>query len=208
MLALLPTQTGEMAPDVLFDRMRVANVRALRVFPGRHRYLLNGLTLGPLLEGMVERRIPLLYSFRLSSPGVNEASAWGTIHALLQDFPRLTLILCDHGSWGCGRFFRPLLDRYERVYVDTSLYFLDGGLESLAERYGEGARVVFGSGLPERYPGGMMMVIRHGELSPAARAAIAGSTLDRLVGEARPWSPTVRWRARSGSGPPRGLPDY
>ncbi len=183
---LLPPQTGEMTPETLFPRMREANIRALRAFPGRHRYVLNGLTLGALLEGMVERRIPLLYSFRMSSPGADAAGVWSEIHALLKDFPQLTLILCDHGSWGCDRFFRPLLDRYERVFVDTSLYFLDGGLESLVERYGDRAPVVFGSGLPERYPGGMMMALRHGELSEAARAAISGGTLARLIGEARP----------------------
>lgn len=180
---LLPPQSDEMPVDALLAEMKAAGVRALRAFPTRHRYILNGTTLGPLLEEMVERRIPLLYSTRLASPGIDQYLVWKEVHDLMREFPRLTLILCDHGSWGCDRYFRPLLDAYERVYVDTALYFQDGGIESLVERYGPSARIVFGSGLPERYPGGMMMAIRHGEIPEAAKEAMAGGTMRRLIEE-------------------------
>jgi hypothetical protein len=101
----------------------------------------------------------------------------------MAEFPALTLIVCDHGSWGCDRYFRPLLDRYERVHVDTALYFLDGGLEDLYARYGDGLRAIYGSGMPERYEGGMMMAVRHAEMPQAARAAVAGGTFSRLLEE-------------------------
>jgi len=183
---LLPPQTGEMPVDPLLADMKAAGVVALRAFPVRHRWILNGLTLGPLLEEMVSRRIPLIYSMRLAAPAMDPYLLWQGLHQLMAEFPRLTLIVTDHGSWGCDRYFRPMLDAYERVYVDTSLFFLDGGIESLVERYPEaGGRLVFGSGLPERYPGGMMMYVRHAEIPDEAKALIAGGTLRRLIEEVR-----------------------
>ena len=183
---LLPPQTSEMPVEALLADMKAARVRALRAFPMRHRFILNGTTLGPLLEAMVERRIPLVYSVRMASPSMDAYLVWRDLHDLMREFPELTLIITDHGSWGCDRYFRPLLDAYPRVYVDTSLYFLDGGIESLVERYGAAAgRLVFGSGLPERYPGGMMMAIHHAEIPDDAKEAIAAGTLSRLIEEVR-----------------------
>jgi len=172
---LLPNQTGEMPVDELLAGMKEAGIVALRAFPGPHRYLLNRLTLGPLLDEMVERRIPLILSMK-------RGTTWQDVYGLLAEFPDLTVIISDHGSWGCDRFFRPLFENYERVFVDTTLYFLDGGIEDIVRTYGPG-RVVFGSGLPERYVGGMMTYIKHCEMDDEAKAAIAGGNMSRLIEE-------------------------
>ncbi len=179
---VLPEQTGEMAVDRLLADMKQNHIVALRAFPVAHRYLLNRTTMGTLLEAMVEHRIPLIYSIRRLPPYHGPHAAWNDLHLLMQDFPELTLIISEHGSWGSDRYFRPLLDRYERVYVDTTLYFLDAGLEDLVARYGPG-RIIFGSGLPERYPGGMMLAIRHGEFDAGAKAAMASLNLAQIVKE-------------------------
>jgi len=179
----LPPQSDEMPVDRLLRDMKAANVKALRLFPMRHRFIMNAVTLGPLLEAMIAHRIPLVYSIRFASAAMDHYLLWQGLHDLLREFPQLRLIVCDHGSWGCDRYFRPLLDAYEHVYVDTALYFQDAGIESLVERYGESARIVYGSGLPERFPGGMMMAIRHGEIPEAAKEAIAGGTMRRLMQE-------------------------
>ena len=179
---ILPPQTGELNVDPFLAAMKASNVVALRAFPVAHRYLLDRVTLGPLLEAMIERRIPLLYSVRKLPGYYSPHQAWNDLHVLMADFPGLTLIVTDHGTWGSDRYFRPLLDRYPRVHVDTTLYFLDGGIEELVRRYGAG-RLVFGSGLPERYPGGMMLAIRHAEIDEASKAAIAGGNMARLAQE-------------------------
>jgi predicted TIM-barrel fold metal-dependent hydrolase len=80
--------------------------------------------------------------------------------------------------------FRPLLERYPNVYVDTAQYLLDGGLEALVADYGA-RRVLFGSGFPESYMGGMMMALRHARLPEAAKTAIAGGNLARILEEAQ-----------------------
>jgi len=173
---ILPNQAREFPPlPVFFRQMREARVRALRVFPGSHRYLANAVSMGAWLEALVARRIPLLLSLRR---GVE----WRDVYALLAEFPDLVCLICDHGCWGEDRMFRPLLERYPHVYVDTAQYLLDGGLESLVADYGA-RRLLYGSGFPESYLGGMMMALKHARLPDEAKVAIAGGNLARILEE-------------------------
>ena len=175
---ILPNQAREFPPLPVFLRqMREARVRALRVFPGSHRFLANAVSMGDWLEAMVARRIPLFLSLRR---GVE----WRDVYALLAEFPELVCVVCDHGCWGEDRMFRPLLERYPHVYVDTAQYLLDGGLESLVAGCGA-RRLLFGSGFPESYLGGMLMALRHARLPDEAKAAIAGGNLARILEEAQ-----------------------
>ena len=173
---ILPNQTGEfLSAPAFFRQMHDAHVLALRVFPSAHRFLANAVSMGDWLEQMVARRVPLLVSLR-------RGMDWRDIYALLAEFPRLVCVVCDHGCWGMDRMFRPLLERYPNVYVDTAQYLLDGGLEALVADYGA-RRLLFGSGFPESYCGGMMLALRHARIPDEAKGAIASGNLERLLGE-------------------------
>ena len=156
--------------------MRESRVKAIRVFPADHKFLINGVTMGPLLEAMVGGQVPLFVS-------VKRGMKWHNLYTLLDEFPELICVICDHGCWGEDRRFRPLLERYPNVYVDTSQYLLDGGIEALVADYGA-RRMVFGSGFPESYFGGMMMALKHAEIPVAAKGAIAHGNLSRILREA------------------------
>lgn len=80
------------------------------------------------------------------------------------------------------RLFRPLLEHYPNVYIDTAQYMLDGGLEALVADYGPG-RILFGSGFPKSYFGGMMLAIKHARIPAEAKLDIASRNLDRLLAE-------------------------
>ncbi|NLE46453.1 MAG: amidohydrolase family protein [Chloroflexi bacterium] len=173
---VLPNQTGELPPpQALFEQMQESRVAALRVFPNSHRFLINSVSMGGLLERMVARRIPLLLS-------VKRGIEWRDIYALLAEFPGLVCVICDHGCWGEDRMFRPLLERYPNVYIDTSQYLLDGGIEALVADYGA-KRILFGSGFPELYFGGMMMALRHARIPDEAKVSIAAGNLERVLAE-------------------------
>jgi len=173
---LLPSQTHELpGPDELFAEMKRSRIYALRAFPGSHRFLLSSISMGDILEGMVRRKVPLLLS-------LIRGVGWQEIYDLLSEYPDLTCIICDHGCWGMDRFFRPLIERYPNVYIDTSQYLLDGGIESFVEDYGH-ERMLFGSGFPERYYGGLMLEIAHCDIPGEAREAIAGGNLERIISE-------------------------
>jgi predicted TIM-barrel fold metal-dependent hydrolase len=77
-----------------------------------------------------------------------------------------------------------LIERYPHVYVDTAQYLLDGGIEAFVADYGPD-RLLFGSGFPASYLGGMMMAIRHARIADEAKAAIAGKNLERILSEVR-----------------------
>lgn len=174
---VLPNQAREFPlPNVLFRQMQQSRVKALRIFPNDHRFLCNAVSMGDVLEPMVARRVPLIVS-------VQRGMDWRDIYALLAEFPDLVLIICDHGCWGEDRMFRPLLERYPNVYVDTAQYLLDGGIESLVTDYGA-RRLLYGSGFPELHFGGMMMALKHAEIPNEAKVAIAGGNLQRIFAEA------------------------
>ena len=174
---ILPNQAREFPPlPVFVQHMREARVRALRIFPNAHKFLANAVSMGDWLETMVARRIPLFLSMRR---GVE----WRDVYDLLAEFPDLVCVICDHGCWGEDRLFRPLLERYPNVYVDTAQYLLDGGIESLVADYG-GRRLLFGSGFPESYMGGMMLALRHARIPDEAKAAISCGNIERIIEEA------------------------
>lgn len=171
---LLPPETGEFpGPHDLPRRMAEAGVRALRAFPKEHRYLLSGRSLDGLLGAISERRIPLLL----------QSAPWEMVEALLRDFPRLTLIACAHGPWGEDRYFRPLIERFPRLCVDTSRYEVNSGIAEFCRRYGPD-RLLFGSGYPAVPPGGPRLALDGADIDDTARAAIAAGNLDRLLSEA------------------------
>ncbi|MBN1874677.1 MAG: amidohydrolase family protein [Anaerolineae bacterium] len=173
---ILPNQAHEFpSPTIFFRQMQAANIAALRIFPDTHRYLANAVSMGDWLEAMVAHRIPLFVSVR-------RGMTWNAVYTLLADFPDLICVICDHGCWGMDRMFRPLLERYPNVYIDTAQYLLDGGIESLVTDYGA-QRLLFGSGFPESYFGGMMMALKHAQIPDTAKIAIAGGNLERILAE-------------------------
>ena len=174
---LLPTHTHELpAPPVLFEQMRAARIGAVRVFPSAHRFLVNEVSVGDLFGELEERRIPLFVSVR-------RGMEWRDVYAMMADFPDLVCVVCDHGCWGMDRMFRPLLERYPNLNVDTAQYFLDGGLEQFVQDYGA-HRILFGSGFPESHFGGIMLALKHALISGEAKAAIAAGNLEKMLSEA------------------------
>lgn len=177
---LLPPQTRELPPaGDLFAAMAASGVRALRMFPDAHHYAANRVTLGGLLDQVVDRRIPLLVS--LTHPGMS----WASVYTLLADFPDLVCVLCDTGIWGQDRYFRPLVEHYPRVYVETSLLSLgDGVVEAMVRDYGA-SRLIFGSGFPDREPEAAILQLLHAPITEQDRLSIASGNLQRILAEVR-----------------------
>jgi len=181
---ILPTQCGELGGHPqggLDDWLRAAaaaRVRVFRAFPAAGRYLLRGDAVGDILEAFTLRRIPLMLS-------IGRGVAWETVYDLMAEFPDLTAVLCDLDIWPADRFFRPLVERYDRVHVELSQYLADGGIEAFVRDYGPD-RLLFGSGFPDSYHGSAMLALAHAEISDEDKAGVASGNLDRLLREARP----------------------
>jgi uncharacterized protein len=177
-LAALPNQAKEFPPfDDLLESMSRGRIVAIRAFPLDHHFFLNRVAMGWWIEPMVSHRIPLFLS-------VEHGCDWAIVYSLLEEFPDLVCVICDHGCWGEDRRFRPLIERYPHVYIDTSNYLLDGGIEAFVSDYGPD-RMLYGSGFPRCHFGGMMLAIQHARISEIARTAIAGGNLERIIQEVR-----------------------
>ncbi|OPZ25046.1 MAG: Amidohydrolase [Lentisphaerae bacterium ADurb.BinA184] len=177
--AILPNTCGELGDlDAFFAAAYRAGVRALRAFPGINRYLLRREAVGEILDRMVAGHWPLILR-------VPADVGWEQVYDLMAATPDLTLVLASMGVWGSDRLFRPLLDRYPNVCIETGGHIVDGGIEDVVARYGAG-RLLFGSGFPDQYLGAMMLALAHAEIREADKRAIAGGNLDRLLAEVRP----------------------
>ena len=79
---ILPNQGHEFPqPKALFAQMKAARIKALRVFPGKHRFLLNAVSMGDILDAMVQQRVPLFLS-------INRGMEWRNVYELLAGFPQ------------------------------------------------------------------------------------------------------------------------
>jgi len=171
---ILPPQADGLLQDDFFEQMAANRIRALRAFPDPHRYFLSRVVFGDFFDQVTARRIPLLLS-------LEKGVGWSAIYSLLQEYPTLTCVLCDVGTWSADRYTYPLLENYPNVYVETGLLSLtDGGVERMAEKYGA-ERLLFGTGFPIRYAEASMLQLVHADLSDADKRLIAGNNLARLL---------------------------
>ncbi len=178
-LTVVPACSDEMpAPEQVIRRLRADDVRLVRVFPLRHRFLLDPLAMGDLFELFVAYAIPVMASLG-EIPG-----GYDGVYGLMRDFPALRFILTATGCWGEDRYLRPLLKAYSGFHVTTSRMETAGQIEGLVNRCGCD-QILFGSGLPWNYAGGPILMIARAALSEDAREAIAHGNLKRLFGEVR-----------------------
>ncbi len=174
--AILPPITEEeYLPENLFPKMRANNIKALRTYPHKNRYFLDRVTMGELLDAMVEYKIPLYLS---------PQDGWEYIFNTLKEFPKLTVILTNYGLWGSDRFFFPLIRAYENVYIDTSDYQVINGINEFNRKFGVD-RLLFGSNFPRDTFGGPITALLGSDLSIEDVEKIASGNITRLMSEVR-----------------------
>lgn len=187
---LLPPQTGEQGSsvDALLSDMARAGVRALWALPARNKYLLNATTFGSVFEEFVEHDIPLFLPLTEAVPGLAGHAAthlgWQLVDTLLGQFPRLTLVATEQSAWGQDRYFRPLIERYAKLYLDISTYEQGRGLEDFCRRYGAD-RLLFGTHYPEVPMGGPVLNLLNADIPNEHKELIGSGNLTRLLREVR-----------------------
>lgn len=174
--AILPPITEEQyAPENLIPAMKKHNVKALRTYPVKNRYFLDRITMGELLDVLVEKKIPLFLS---------PQDGWQYIFDVLKEFPELTVVLTNYGLWGSDRFFFPLIKAYKNVYIDTSDYQVINGINKFCDKFGD-ERLLFGSNFPMDYFGGPITALMSSDLPAESLEKIASGNLERLISEVR-----------------------
>lgn len=175
---LLPESTREL-PDGVAKLMLGAGVRAARVFPARHRFSLAKWCCGPLLDDLAHAQIPLLIDYEVSHWS-DRAVNYPEVEAVCSAHPTLPVVLCRVGV-ADDRYLYPLMQQLPNLYVDTSYYEVEGGIEEICDRFGA-RRLLFGTGLPVFAAGGPVCQLCYARISDAEKQLIAGGNLRALLG--------------------------
>ena len=186
---VMPGYTDEMEkPERLVPAMIGKSVRAVRMFPSPpspppeftlqlHRYALIETVCGELLETLEAYAVPLFLEAQtfLAFPLVS----WESIEWILRSYPKLPLVVGGIRQRD-NRTIYPLLDRFERLHLDISIYAVHRGLEDLVKRFGA-ERMIFGSGLPVFAGSGTVVQLMYAEIEDSHKQLIAGGNLERLL---------------------------
>ncbi|MGH9616135.1 MAG: amidohydrolase family protein [Acidobacteriaceae bacterium] len=170
----VPAWSSSPDPSSLTDLER-RNPRAVRLWFGvlHHNFSSAAWCASELFEYLQANRVLTV----ISRPEIE----WDAVAVLLENFPRLNVLLLDVG-YRSDRDLFPLLKKFPNVYFDSSTYFAHRQLEWYLEQFGPD-RMVFGSRLPLYTPAAALMVLGTARVPDAARLAVAGGNLRRLIGE-------------------------
>lgn len=108
---------------------------------------------------------------------------WNDVATLLENFPRLPLVVLETG-YRADRYLFPLLKRFPTLHFDSSTYLAHRQLEAFVESHGPD-RILFGTRLPLYTPAASLGVLATSRISDAERLAIAGGNLRRLLAASR-----------------------
>ena len=165
-------------PEASFiDALAVCKPLAVRITPGlrQHSFSLGRWCAGPMFEYLQDRSIVSLIS--------RTDITWDEVAALLENFPRLPLVLLDTG-YRADRYLFPLLDRFPSLHFDTATYLAHRQLESVVEQRGSG-QLLFGSRLPLFTPASAIGVLASARIAESDKRAIAGDNLRRVLAQAK-----------------------
>ena len=161
-------------PDVaVLERVQARCPRAVRITPGptQHNFSLAAWSAGPMLEYLQDSAVLTLI--------VRTDISWPDIVLILDNFPRLRLVLLDVG-YRADRYLFPLLDRFPNLYFDSATYLAHRQLETFVEQRGPD-RLLFGSRLPLFTPASSLGVLASARIADRDKLAIAGGNLRRLL---------------------------
>lgn len=171
---LIPNDTGEFYdPPLLMQLMKQRNVHMARIFPryNDHGFLLTEFCSGSLISALVEAGIPLLIDA--------EQTEWDMIHALMSDFPKLTLIVTNV-YYRQGRIVLSLLKKHKNFYCETSGLRSFGLLQTFCES-ASAEQLVFGTGMGLYSAGSAVAMIAYAGISWREKEAIAYGNLCRIL---------------------------
>jgi len=162
-------------PEKLIEGFKKNNIRAIRLFPEFHNFLLEEEIIGDLLAPLEEIGIPVIVS--------PNKVGWKDIFNTLKNHPQLKLILVDL-TYRNSSYVFPLLKRYKDVYIELSGYIPFLGIEGIYRRFGA-EQMVFGSNLPYKSPGATLFYIENADIPEEAKDLIAYKNARRLIQEVK-----------------------
>ena len=161
-------------PGEWLARMKENGVCSVRLFPKQYGHSLKRYACGELLDALAEARLPAFIA-------PDQLSSWDALYDLCTDYPAGRFVLCSPG-YRCLRYLVPILDNCPNLFVETSNLLMHDGLSDLC-RYGYGARLLFGSGVPEASLAAAASQLLLSDLSETEKQMIAADNAEKLLSE-------------------------
>ena len=158
----------------------IADLIELGAVAGQARgglYPLTSWCAGEMLEAMQAARLPLMVRHDEVLPD--------HLPAVLLDFPQLPVLLQEVPRLGYNRMVYPLLRQFSQLYmVCDAPTFVFRGIDYLVDRLGPD-QLVWGTRFPLSEGGAAITGITYARIPGAAKAAIAGGNIKRLIEQVR-----------------------
>ena len=163
------------SPEDYARSMREAGARAAWLTPqGNSGSGFSIWLVGELLAMCAEHKVPVFVHSDTIDAEV--------LHELCSEFPSLRLVLASAG-YRADRWLFPLLRKHSNLHVCLGHFYIPpGGPMRFLEHF-SAERLLFGSGLPEFSPGGLIGHVMYGRMKDSEREMILSGNLKRLISE-------------------------
>ena len=166
--------TGEFfSPKELLMNMREYGIKAVRMFPGEgeQNFSIAKWNCDELFLLLEEYQVPVMIGL--------DSTNWNELHELLQNYPKLKLILME-ADYRIDRNLYALLEKHENLHMEIMGYKVHSGIEEICKRFGA-ERLVFGSGMPV-LSGASVCMVNYARISEVEKKLIAYGNLEKLLG--------------------------
>ncbi len=169
-LTALPPPTGEIGTDELVQACLELH-GAVRFFPKDHNWQMAPWCAGELFQALEKSGVPAFVEV--------SQTTWSDIAATATAYPRMTLVLLNT-SYRCNRYLYPLWRAGCDVRVCIETYMPLHGIAEVCRLFGP-ERLLFGTGLPERDPGGPIAMLQYSGIPDDQKTLIAAGNLEKLL---------------------------
>lgn len=157
--------------------------RGVRLYPQHHSYhLLFEDFVDLILEDAAARGWPVVLPLRIIMNWGVPSLDPSVMQAIVARHPRVRWILAGVNYLHELQMAVSLMKQYETVHLETSCIMGYAAIEKTIQRCGH-EQLLFGSGMPWQEAAAGLGKITHARISSAAREAVLGNNLLRLIGE-------------------------
>jgi len=165
-----------------FDGYAKRGFRGVRLYPQHHSYhLLFSKFVDVILEDAAARGWPVLLPLRIIMNWGVPSIAPEMIHSIVTRHPKVNWILAGINYLFELQMATSLMLRYENVVLETSCIMGYSAMEKTVQQCGH-EQILFGSGAPLQLAAASVAKITHAKISDAAKEALLGKNLDRILG--------------------------
>ena len=175
-MSILPSITNaEYSVKEVEKYIRENDIFGVRLFPQLHRYMVDKITLGDILDYLTKIKMPVYLS---------PDYGWEFVFSVMKEFPKLTAIITNYGLWGSDCYVYPLVNAYKNLYMDTSDFQEIRGIEYFVKKFGD-ERMLFGTNFPMDNMGGPIATLLGANISRESKEKIASGNIERLMSEVK-----------------------